>query len=130
MRIDFDAAELDRLAADLKAAPERLKPEVDRIVERAALNIRRDAQQRVRDQIRGVYLPHYPRAITYDMDFGGSHAEAEIGPESGLPQGGMGPGVEFGSARHAPIPHLLPAYDDELPRLIEHLADATERVLR
>lgn len=128
--ISFDASDLRRLADDLAAAPDRLKPDVDRIVERGALNIRRRAQRRIRDQIRGVYLPHYARSITYDVDKGGTYAEAEVGPESGMPQGGMGAAIEFGSARHGPLPHLLPAYDEELPRLIEHLADAAERVLR
>jgi hypothetical protein len=126
-----NASELDQLAADLANNVDRLAPEVDRVVERGALNIRRDARRRIREQVRGVYLPHYPRSITYDMDSApGRYAEAEIGPESGKKQGGMGPGVEYGSARGAPLPHLMPAYEAELPKLLKHLRRVVGEVLR
>jgi hypothetical protein len=130
MRYTVDAGDLDRLAADLEAAPAKLKPEVDRVIERGALNIRRGAQKRIRDQITGVYLPHYPRAITYDIEEGATFAEAEVGPESAKPQGGMGPAIEYGTSRAAPMPHLLPAYDAEIPRLVHFLSEAAEGVLR
>lgn len=131
MSYRIDTEELDQLAADLASNADRLGPEVDRVVERGALNIRRDAQRRIRSQSTGTYLPHYPRSISYDMDNArGSYAEAEIGPESGMSQGGMGPGVEFGSAHTAPLPHLFPAFEDEQPQLLKHLQRVVGEVLR
>ena len=124
-----DASGVDALTNDLSAAPGRLRVQVGQIVNRGALNIRRDAQRRIRGQITGKYLPHYPRSITYDIERAGDMVEAEIGPESDMPQGGMGPGVEFGSANAPPLPHLIPAYEAELPRFYRFLAQASREVL-
>lgn len=51
----------------------------------------------------GAHGKHYPDAISSEPKLGLGIA-VEIGPESGMPQGGMGPGFEFGS-RNQP-PHL------------------------
>lgn len=128
MRVD--ASELAQLERDLETSVERLKPEVDRVTERGALNIRRDARRMIRDQISGTYLPHYPRSITYDMVESADYAEAEVGPESAKPQGGMGPGVEYGSVHTDPLPHMQPAYVKELPRYLRHLRRIVGEVLR
>lgn len=124
-----DASDVDALASDLSAAPDRLRGQVGQIVERGAFNVRRGAQRLIRGQITGRYLPHYPRAITYDIERAADVVAAEIGPESGMPQGGMGPGVEFGSANAPPLPHLIPAYEAELPRFYRFLAQASGEVL-
>lgn len=64
----------------------------------------------------GKHGKHYPKSITSEMKVGLSIV-AEIGPESGRPQGSMGRGFEFGS-RNQP-PHLdgaraLPAAEGRL----------------
>lgn len=130
MSIRISTEELDQLADDLANNVDRLKPEVDQVVERGALNVRRDARRLIREQSTGTYLPHYPRSITYDVDDPVDYAEAEIGPEEGKPQGGMGRGVEFGSARTAPLPHLHPALDLEIPRLVKHLRRVVGKALQ
>src|SRR5690554_467122 len=129
MALHADAGEVAAFADELTAAPDRLSSQMKQIVNRGALNIRRDAQRLIRGQITGTYLPHYPRAITYDIERAGDKVEAEIGPESDMPQGGMGPGVEFGSANAPPFPHLIPAYEAELPRFYQFLAEASRGVL-
>ena len=72
-----------------------------------------------------MYLPHYPSTITHEMTrtVGGA-LDVEFGPESSRTQGGMGPGVEFGSANTGPRPHLFPAADDVVPQLARELAAA------
>lgn len=116
--VKFDVTELADLAEDLRGAGQRFSDQVPRILKRGANNIKKDAKARLGSQISGVYLPHYPRAITYDITTAhqGSRVTAEIGPETDKLQGGMGPGVEFGSANHAPIPHLTPAFEAEVPK--------------
>jgi len=129
MVLHVDTSDVDALTSDLSAAPDRLGERVERIVERGAFNVRRDARRLIRGQITGTYLPHYPRSITYDIERAGDAVEAEIGPESDMLQGGMGPGVEFGSANAPPFPHLIPAYEAELPRFHQFLAQASGEVL-
>lgn len=131
MAFRIDASELDQLARDLETNVDVLAPEVNRVIERGALNIRREARKLVRAQITETFLPHYARSITYDIDVApGRYAEAEIGPDAGKPQGGMGPGVEYGSVHTGPKPHLHPAYEAELPRLLKHLHRVVGEVLR
>ena len=64
------------------------------------------------------------------MEAGPDWVEAEVGPEVDKLQGGMGRGVEFGSAKTAPIAHLFPALDAEIPRYEQQLARAIDRALR
>lgn len=52
----------------------------------------------------GSHGVHYPNAITSEVRVSGFQVVAEVGPDSSRPQGGMGPGFEFGS-RNQP-PHL------------------------
>lgn len=130
MRYTVDVVGDDELARDLKQAADKAMPEIERVTERGAYNIRRDARRNVRASSRGLYLKHYPRSIGYDVESGSDWVEAEIGPETDKPQGGMGRGVEFGSSNTAPTPHLFPAFDAELPRYEKQLARAIHRALR
>lgn len=120
--VQIDTSELEQLADDLVDSVDRAMDAAVRVTERGALNIRRDAQDKVRAQISETYLPHYARAITYEVHESGLQVWAEIGPESDKPQGGMGPGVEFGSANAPPFPHLFPSLEEEEPRYLRQLA--------
>jgi hypothetical protein len=129
VRYEVDGSELVTLAADLIGAPDRLMAEVEPVVEKGALNVRRGAQELLRSAITGVYLPHYGRAITYEMERGNDWVQADIGPEVDKPQGGMGRGVEVGSSNTAPIPHMFPALDEEEPRFVAQALAAAGRSL-
>jgi len=70
----------------------------------------------------GEHGKHYPDAITTEMRFAGLGIKVETGPESGLKQGGMGPGFEFGSRNQEP--HLdglraMPLAEKRLERLAD-----------
>lgn len=122
MAFKISAEELHQLERDLATNHETLGPQVRQVIERGALGVRRDARRMVRQQVRGVYLPHYPKSITFDIEEQpGQYAEAEIGPDTSMRQGGMGPGVELGSVHTAPTPHLFPAFDENLPRVWKHM---------
>src|SRR5690606_26993943 len=111
MRYTVDAAGVDELARDLEQAADRSMPEVERVTERGAYNIRRDARRNVRAASRGLYLRHYPRSIGYDVEAAPDWVEAEVGPEVDRLQGGLGSGVEFGSSRRAPVAHQFPGFE-------------------
>ncbi|HEY9473590.1 MAG TPA: hypothetical protein VIS06_07015, partial [Mycobacteriales bacterium] len=63
-----------------------------------------------------------PLSIGYDLVARAATIEATIGPDPSRPQGGMGPGFEFGSV-HQP-PHLdgKRALDAEEPRFLAEMA--------
>lgn len=124
MRIVVDTSDLTALAAEYGSTPERVFGDLEPVVAKGALNIKTDARERVSASITGTYLPHYPRSIDYDIDSGSSWVEAEIGPNPDMPQGGMGRGVEYGSAHTGPTPHLDLAYEDEQPRFEKAAGDA------
>jgi hypothetical protein len=127
--VEFDVAELDVLADDLVEAADRAAGAVLHVTRESAATIKQDARERVLGQITRTYLPHYPNTITYDSWHNSAEVGAEIGPDSDRPQGGMGPGVEFGSINTPPKPHLFPAFEDELPRYYEGLARAVSDVV-
>lgn len=129
MEIVVDASDLRVLADAYSSTPEQAFDELEPIVERGALNIKNRARDLVSAAITGTYLPHYPRAIDYEVDSGGGWMEAEIGPNPDMPQGGMGRGVEYGSSHTGPTPHLDPAYEEEVPRFEEQALEALERSL-
>lgn len=126
MRIVADTSDLTALAGKFVAVPAAVEAAAEPVMERAAYNVRRDARALIRGQITGTYLPHYPRSITYEVEAVRAWIEAEIGPEIGRPQGGMGRGVEYGSVNTRPLPHLIPALEQEIPRMERHM----DRVLR
>lgn len=124
----FDSPDLLALVQDLMGVEGKLVPEVRKVVERGALNVKKDAQQRFQAQSSGTYLPHYAASITYEMT---GPLEAEVGPErTGHKQGQMGRGIEFGSSNKGPMPHMIPAADAEEPKLADQVGDAAVRVLR
>lgn len=113
-----DTSELRAYAQQWEFAVEHAEPALSKVVERGALNVKRTAVANVRSWSTGTYLKHYPKAISYDML---SPLEAEVGPDSAKMQGGMGRGVEFGSAHTAPKPHMFPAADVEEPRFVDNV---------
>lgn len=71
----------------------------------------------------GEHGKHYPKSISSEtrLSLG---ILVETGPESGMPQGGMGPGFEFGSRNQPPHLDGLTAMGPAEERL-EKAADAT-----
>lgn len=126
-RAQVDASEVFQYAAHLRSAMDRVEPAASRVVERGANNVKRNSRQAIRGHVRGRYLKHYPRSIGYDMI---EPTVAEIGPDASMPQGGMGPGIEYGSSNTAPMPHLIRSAEDEMPNLEKWLDQVVTRGLR
>lgn len=123
-----DITELMAYANRLEQAITTAEPDLRKITERGAFNIKRLAQARLRGISRRHYLKHYYRSLSYDLDDDG--LGAEIGPAASKLQGGMGRGVEFGSVHTPPFPHLYPSLDEEEPRYLDQVSRALIRALR
>jgi hypothetical protein len=111
---DVDVSELVALGADLGIAAVSSQAASTVLVSTMTRLGAEDAQRRIRGQIRGVYLPHYPSSITSES----SGLRGEYGPDAGHMQGGMGTGVEYGSVNTGPRPHLMPSAD-ALEQIVE-----------
>lgn len=88
--------------------------QIGKVVERAAVNIKKDWQQRW----SGIaHAPALPAAITYDpLDWAVGSVRTEIGPDKQRRQGALGNIIEFGTKNNGPIPGGLPALAAETPR--------------
>ncbi len=126
MTIRIDADGVDALAADLDQVAVDAPAEARKVVSKGALNIKRDAQQRV----QGLkHAPAYSRSISYDTTLTATGAEAEVGPDKLRRQGALGNLIEFGSVHNPPNPHMAPAADAELPRFEKAMGDLGARML-
>lgn len=124
---DVDLSGFGPLSASLAAIEGRLPDEARAVVKRAATNIKKDARARVSTNPTWRKLA---ATITYGLD--GSNrvqAVATVGYED-RGQGELAGIAEFGSARHAPHPALMPAARDEAPRFEKAMADAIEKALK
>ena len=130
-RVEMDLTELNAWTDVLMRAPEVARKDGRAVVSKGALNIKNDAR---RLAPRGPHTPNYASSINYDVTSDHSATAeivAEIGPEEGRRQWGLGNLLEYGSQHNPPHPHHEPALDNEAPRFIaacEALAaEAVER---
>lgn len=118
------ADDLNKLAADLTAAPAKVQLGAVGVVRKGAQNVMTEARQFASGN---SHAPHYPRSITWDMLGVGAALSgvigAEIGPDKDRPQGALGNILEYGTSKNAPLPHLGPALDREGPRFVKALED-------
>ena len=128
MRIDLSSSELNRLVADLHEVPEGAHRNIRKAVQFTAHGIR-DTAREFASGIR--HAPHYPRAITYDIDDRGVGVGvgAEIGPEKERRQGPLGNVLEYGTVNNAPYAHLGPALDRWSPDFSQGLEKAAADAL-
>lgn len=121
--VQFDTSELDDLRDDLLDSLDRVLDVTARTTARSALAIKKGAQNYIIAQTSTTFTVHYPHSISYDVTEDGTAIEAEIGPDKARRgrQGALGNILEFGTSRNAPIPHLLPAFEDELPKYLNAL---------
>lgn len=123
-----DASEVFAYANHLEQAITTAEPELKKVTERGAFNIKRNSQRRLSGISRRHYLKHYYRSLSYDVDDDG--LGADIGPDAAKLQGGMGRGVEFGSVHTPPFPHLYPSLDEEEPKYLDQVSRALIKALK
>lgn len=117
------------LGRDLDLASERIVEAGKKIVGKGCLNIKKSAQRIIKERSKRGYLPHYPRSISYDVTARSADITGVVGPDAGKLQGGLGRILEDGTINNAPIPHLSPSLDDEVPRFEQYAAELGEKLL-
>lgn len=114
--IEFDTSELNALAVDLGDIGPASAVRVRGVFQEAAFELKGKWRANA-TETAGDHGRLYPLAITYETHLKASGIDVEIGPESGRPQGGMGPGFEFGSANQPAHLDGQRAADDVIPHL-------------
>lgn len=117
------------LGEDLHKASEEIVEAGKKVVGQGCLQIKRQAQQIIRDRSTRGYLPHYPRSISYDVTANGDSITGTVGPDAAKLQGGLARVIEYGTVNNAPIPHLSPSLDAEIPRFEQAVADLGEKLI-
>jgi hypothetical protein len=120
---------LKELAADLQKAADEVEERGKRIVGQGCNNIKKQAQRTIRAASHRGYLPHYPRALGYEVRSGGGSIIGVVGADPAKLQGGLGDLLEYGSQNNAPIPHTNPALDAEVPRFERYVAELGESLI-
>jgi hypothetical protein len=116
----IDDSQLVKLAADIAKSPALSMVEIVATTVRAGKTIQRDAKSAAPS---GPHIPGYAGTITTTTKKTAWSVEAEVGPlQSG--QGALGEILEFGTARSAPHPHLMPAADSEIPVWLRYVSQA------
>lgn len=119
---------VDDLAADMDQAGDKVTAELYPVVKRALQNIKTGWRRRARGSA-GAHGKHYPLSIDYDIARLGYRIDGEVGPNTAMPQGGMGRGFEYGSIHTAPKPDGAAAVTDEEPKFAAQAEAAVLRAL-
>lgn len=117
------------LGRDLNQASEKIVEDGKKIVGQGCLNIKKQAQQIIRDRSVRGYLPHYPRSIGYEVVARAETITGTVGADPAKLQGGLGDLLEKGSVNNAAIPHTSPALDAEVPRFDRYAAELGEKLI-
>lgn len=115
-----------QLIDDLGKAGEEVGHEVEQVVSKGALNIKKDWAHRWEGH---AHIKHLPAAVGYDLHRDGVNSSAQIGPDKDALQGPLGSIIEFGTVNNAAIPGGMPALDAEEPRFIQAIEDLGEKLL-
>lgn len=123
----FDTSEIDRLAADLSAAPGRLQRRGAKVMLVAANKIKKNMREDIRQGLSNhrTHLPQLPYKVSYDhLDRLG--LEYEIGIDKGG-QGDLGNVAAYGTSNNAPIFDPSSSLRREMPHIIRNLSDDAEQ---
>jgi hypothetical protein len=99
--LEWDGSDLLKLASDIEGGSHKVAEGAFRLVKDHAEKLRDDWKSTARSSAK-KHGKLYPRAITAEQVGFANGPEWEVGPESALPQGGMGKGFEYGSVNQPP----------------------------
>lgn len=119
MQMRVHVVGVSETAAALLRQGDLVEDAVEDALERGGKWTRYQARDLLRTQIDEIYLKHYARSITSEVERSPGMVSMIVGPQTSYRQGGMGPGVEFGSVNTGPRPHLFQAFDDRVESIID-----------
>ncbi|TYB69738.1 hypothetical protein FXF51_06130 [Nonomuraea sp. PA05] len=97
--LNWDTSEAEKLESDLLESAVHAHIGASDVVHEQAVRFRNDWRDNARKSA-GKHGKHYPSSITLEQV--GGEAVYEVGPDTTLPQGGMGRGFEWGGVNQPP----------------------------
>jgi len=127
--MDFDTSDLERFAAELERAPDRVEREIRPVVKKGALNIKTEWQRALGASKHFKGVKHTP---SFDTEITRDGVEAEIGPRtSGQVPGDLVSIAHFGGARGGGgVTDPQEFLDDEGPRFVKALGDIVGKAIQ
>lgn len=119
----------DGLAAAFEAAPGQAREVLIEVLDTSGTRLRDDWRRLARKSARR-HGKRYPSSITSEVSADEGVLFADVGPDSALPQGGMGRGFEYGSVHTAPHPDGATAFAANVEPFERAVDDAVDRILR
>lgn len=126
--MDIDGSELLALTQYLDNAEREAASKTYPVVRQHAESLRDQWQKNAKETARR-HGKRYPKAITAEQVPAREAIEWTVGPESGLPQGGMGPGFEYGSRNQPPHWDGARAAITEEPKFFKSLDEIVRSLL-
>lgn len=126
LHVDVDTS---ALTAALAAAPGELAEALHDATDDSAAAVGRDWRSNARKTARR-HGKLYPRSITHTTVVEAGAVTADIGPESAMPQGGMGAGFEYGGVHQPPHMDGAAAFARQAQPFSRRVDDAIDRVVR
>jgi len=127
MGVDFDSSELRAFATDLGNAPMKVAVEARAVIEKGALNIKRQltSEMGASSSFKGV-----ASSMSYDMVLSADGIEAQIGPDKDKGGGALANIAYFGGSRGGgTVPDPQGALDAEVPSVEKFIGDLLEKAL-
>lgn len=126
LHMDVDTAGLQRAFAE---APGELADALVDAVDESAARLQRDWRSNARKTARS-HGKRYVRSITHTTAVEAGAVTADIGPESAMPQGGMGAGFEYGGVNQPPHMDGAAAFARNAQPFARRVDDAIDKVAR
>jgi hypothetical protein len=123
---EFDVSDIRGLEEDMGKAVGDMLGKLRPVVQRGALNIKKDLQSEARGH---PHFPHFPQAISYDTTETKSEVRAEIGPDKDKRQGALGNLLYFGSSKNPAVLDINGPLDREEPKFVKAVGDVIEDLL-
>lgn len=123
-----DAVEVYRLAADLSKVPAKTIVPLRGVMQQAGEAFAQEWKANAAET-SGAHGVHYPNSITAELAFDITGISVDVGPDSGMLQGGMGAGFEFGSVNQPPHLDGLRALDGMQMRAERMIDSAVAQLL-
>lgn len=125
--MDFDASELRTLAADITKAGARVLPDVEKVVFKGAVNVKKRMQEELQSS---THFKSIASSVDFDIETAPNGVSAEIGPKHGAGEpGNLANVAYFGTSRGGGTVDFMKPLAEEAPRFEKAIGDVLKNVL-
>ena len=123
---EFDVSDVYEFALGLDKSTSDVINTMRPVVQKGALNIKKDMQV---DASGHPHFPYLPAAINYDTTATNSEIRAEIGPDKDKRGGAIANVLYFGTSKNAAVLDINGPLDSEEPKYLKAIENAIEDLL-